>query len=528
LAAALLDDHRRAVECFGEAFKHDSSRSSFLLGAGLSFQTLNLNPQARKMLDRALAHAEKDAKAQESSLPIATRFALAMSCAKDQDWPSATQTLEPLLEHPFIKGSNKVGVQDVAQIIVAYLALAREKEKAAALARKYLKEGAHVGELLIGLVQAESGDYAGAAETLAKVYEQDQNPSILEVLVSCLLADAAARVLAGDLAAAIPIVGRALKLKPDHKQARKLDDALHFSTRLKNLDVKQLDKTITECEALLKDSGGSPHILRALAILYHRKAVQAEKTGKHAKDEWAACIKFWRKRLLDNDAYWDKFLEEYNIGKGKLERLKPDEVTKWRVELVKELIADHQRYAVHYIKKSDKAGVERHLTLIWEWNPDYVPPDNFLVAELQTIDEAMANLLEKVLGSVKGDAARKALGDLAATHWVNRAVDKANRAVGLREQSVQTANIIVGLANAMGAAGQHLLGEVRDGLRRARSLAEQAQGLAREARTMIQRAAKIAPKHERVKTLNDQIDTLTKQLDDDMRTLRNLCSQVGA
>src|SRR5205823_6659049 len=137
-------------------------------------------------------------------------------------------------------------------------------------------------------------------------------------LVSCLLAEASRLILEGDLKAASPIVRYALKIDPEHKDARKLEAALSFGSKLKELDAKQLEKTIKDCESLIDESSeGTAQLTRTLGVLYHRKALQAEKSGKKIDEAWKECLSYWKERILHNEKFWKQFEEEYNQGKGK-------------------------------------------------------------------------------------------------------------------------------------------------------------------------------------------------------------------
>src|SRR4029079_15077410 len=103
---------------------------------------------------------------------------------------------------------------------------------------------------------------------------------------------------------ASPIVRYALKIDPEHKDARKLEAALSFGSKLKELDAKQLEKTIEDCEALIDESAdGAAQLTRTLGFFYHRRALQAEKSGKKVDEAWKECLRYWKEHILYNDKF---------------------------------------------------------------------------------------------------------------------------------------------------------------------------------------------------------------------------------
>lgn len=497
LAAAARDEHKRAAECFVEARRHDKSRVSFSLGASLSFLALDRHEQARLTLEKTLELAEQDADPKHAMFPIATRFALTSTYAKKKMWAEAAGILDPLLTHPLIRSSQRIQPADVAQAMVAYYALAGDRERAADLARKYLEGQGAIGNLLIGLVQAEGGDYAGAAETLESAYQQDPRPEIASVLVGCLLAEASRLILEGDLKGASPLVRHALKIDPNHADAKKLEAALSFGSRLKELDPKQLEKTIRECESLIEESSeGSAQLTRTLGVLYHRKALQAERAGKNVDEAWDACVKYWRKRIFNSDGFWKSFEEEYNQGKDKRGRIKADDLAQWRKDLPGDLAADHAAYTSHYIRNWEKKGIKRHLALIWDWAPDWTPPNEFLLRDLQNADDSKLEFFGDLMNSVKNAGLKRILGELAAGFWNGKALAKMNLAIDQANRAINLANTVVNLVNSLGGAAHLIRGQVVDSLRTSVNLLSDAKSNCREALNFGEKATSMAPQNQ--------------------------------
>src|SRR5207247_2183628 len=122
---------------------------------------------------------------------------------------------------------------------------------------KHVKGGKAVGELLLAVVQAEAGNLAGAADALEKVYQHERNPDVGRLLASCLLGAAGACVLNDDLASAGPLLERAARYDGAGSQAAALAGAVSFALQMEKLDLSQVDRTIQQCENLLKEGAAS-------------------------------------------------------------------------------------------------------------------------------------------------------------------------------------------------------------------------------------------------------------------------------
>ena len=97
-----------------------------------------------------------------------------------------------------VTGSGSLSSKDVAQVAIAYFAAAGDKENANKLAQQHLPDE-RLGNVLVGLILADSGDYEGAVKALGTAYNKDHDPKVLDVLVGCILAQAAAAIKDGDL-----------------------------------------------------------------------------------------------------------------------------------------------------------------------------------------------------------------------------------------------------------------------------------------------------------------------------------------
>jgi hypothetical protein len=531
LASALADRHAEAVGYFAEARQRSPDRVSFAVGHGLSLQAADQSRDALAALGEAAA-ATGPAAVANPLFPVAARFALAMSHARQRHWSEAATALQPLLDHPLLARSSHISRRDIAQAMVAYHALGGDKEKASALAREHLQDSggvAHLADLLIGVVQADAGDYAGAADTLARAYERNQEPAVRGVLVGCLLAAAADCILKGNLNAAAPLVKRALGFDAAHAAARKLHDALSFGSRLKNLDPARLEEAIRECEALARQGERWPQVLRTLGVLYHRKAIEAEKKDRSADKLWSPCVKFWRQRIVDNDAFWARYAEDYNTAKGKREQVKPEDIEKWRKDLPNEFAAGHAAGVGSYLRQKNKAAVRRHLNLMWEWAPDYKPPEGFLLGNTQ-LDDSMIKLLEGLLGGIKQAEVHKTVETLVAGFWNGKGVEAAGKADMHNSRAVEMANRAVAAVNALGPYDPSrfvTLILAKGLLTQAKGEAQEACKYAEEARKYVDKAYRLAPDGPAIKKNHDAVRDVLSNAKNNLNRISDLLRQVS-
>jgi tetratricopeptide (TPR) repeat protein len=199
IVTALAGDFAASIEHFQTAREISPRQPQVLLGLAISQYEKGQSAEAQKTLGELLALLDKSESAPGiESLRVTSRFAQAMAASRDQHWSVAADALTPLLTHPLIVKSTKLAPRDVAQVAVAYFAAAGNKEKASELAKSYLPDVKGLSDVLIGLVQADAKDFAGAAATLGRAYNSDKNPKVLKVLVGCVLAVAANAVLKSD------------------------------------------------------------------------------------------------------------------------------------------------------------------------------------------------------------------------------------------------------------------------------------------------------------------------------------------
>lgn len=495
LAAALAGDHATAAPCFARAEELAPGRPGFALGTGLSLLAAGRYDEANAALQRVLQAAVEQPKT-PPLFPVAARFARATVQARQKHWSAAADELRPLLTHPLLRSSQRIGPGDVAQAMAAYYALGGDRDRATAVAKEHLPNQPGIGGLLLGTVQAEAGDYAGAAATLGPVYETQRDPALGELIASCLLNAAAERVRAGDIDGAVPHVTQAFTFHGTDRVARRFRDALAFAQQFRQLDVTRLDDTIRQCEALAQSDGSSSLLLRALGVLYHRKALACESTPSGADAAWNRCLGFWRQRVFVNESFWSGYVEEYNAGKGKRERVKDDDVAEWRKDLPNSFAQAHGDYAGRALRQSDRDGLKRHLRLIWEWSPDYQPPKEFLLGDLGEVNDEIAAVLEEALSLVKGEA-RKTLAGVVANGQANQAARAAQEVKPATDEGVASLNqaaLLLNMAGQMAGPAVQALNSAGDatGLIRvlpsSKSALEQALALADQAVSLAERA----------------------------------------
>jgi hypothetical protein len=198
-------------------------------------------------------------------------------------------------------------------------------------------------------------------------------------------------------------------------------------------------------------------------------------------------------------------------------------VDKWRLDLPVEFAKGHASYVGACLKKSDKAGLRRHLGLIWEWAPEFEPPEGFLTADVAQLDDAMARLLEDILKSVP-NAVRKTLSTLLGGFWNGKGVAVANRAAEINSAGVNAANQGAAMAEKLGAAAALLIKVL---LRQARDQCEQARKLVREAQDHLNKAKGFAPDLPVLRDNLTKVEELRKTVQENYDAISRICGQVG-
>ncbi len=405
LAHAFSKNHQAAAEAFQRSVAALPDHPSVNLGLGLSLQSSGQSDAAQQAFGKVLALTHDD---KQQFLHVASRFSAAMSHAEAKQWKAAATVLEPVIGHELLRQSGRISDTDVAQAVVAYYGLAGETQKTQELAGKYLKGGGTIGDILIGIVQADSGDYEGAAQRLSRAYKQEENPSVRKVLVSCFVCLAAECILAGKLEEAEEHCKRALKGDRGHKTARRLLDAIVFAGNLSNLNMDQLDKAIGLCEPLVKTSK-SVQLVRTLAILYHRHTIGEESRGNKVPKDWGRCVLFWTNEIISSDKFWEDFCEDFNEGRSRREQIKPDALHKLRSGLRNKMAKLHTEYFRLALETDSKSSCELHLRLIWEWDPEFEFTDEHMNLIRQKVEAHTAGKYRKVAEGIQDQRARNIL-----------------------------------------------------------------------------------------------------------------------
>ncbi|NOX55926.1 MAG: tetratricopeptide repeat protein, partial [Planctomycetes bacterium] len=511
LAWARTGDFERSADCFSRANQRKAGNVGFLLGQALSLQETGDGRHSRELLTPLLERPDTGPKDPlEQRLVVAARFAMIVSYVRDQDWRKAADALEPLLEHPLIRSSRRIGPVDIAQALVAYRALAGQRDRAREVADRYLKGQGAIGDLLIGLVQADSGDYEGAARTLGAVYARQKDPQICKVLVSCLLAAAAAKIREEELDDADRLVQQALRYNPTCHDAKRLATALSFGRQMGDLDLSQLDAAIARCREMVQ-SGGSAQAERTLAVLMHRRAFRMEEKRRTAEKAWSDCIAFWKDHILERASFWTQLAEEYNAGKSRREQVKPEDMQRWQKELPGEFASDHSVLARYYVENRDQEGVKRHLRLIWQWAPDYEPDTDFWAELFKMLDSRIANFLERLLGDMANGETREAVSTILGYYWTGQAAEHNAVAVQGFESAIQL------VERAQSLYGEAGVIAVRDQIKE--KLLECLRE-ARRARDLIGKARRLAPNESEI---SERYDTFRSNCS----TIESICRQFG-
>lgn len=419
LARAELKQFEASAEAFARGAECVPQSAPAFLGRGLSLQSADRSAEARdafgKVLELIGANAGEDAR--NEFLSLATRFAIAMSHAKDGQWQQAAVTSVGLIDHPLIQKSSRVSERDVAQTAIACYALAGMKEQASKLAKKHL-QGQALGDVLIGIVQAEAGDYAGAARTLASAVASEPSPRIKQLLADCLLAAAADIVRQGQFAQATTLVEEALRHVPGHKLGKELQSALGMALRLGKLDLEAIDSAISDCRGMLSAEAPA-QLVRTLGVLLHRKAFQAERKGSDAVRAWQESNEFWNSRILSQPAFWTKFRDEYNAGKDKRESVSNDDLDRLQKEFPGVQGARHLAAAAHFIRSRDESGAQRLLKQIWESAPEYELDDKWMNDLTGNADASTEQFLERILGGLSSCAGAYSSFGLRVARLIN-------------------------------------------------------------------------------------------------------------
>jgi len=202
-------------------------------------------------------------------------------------------------------------------------------------------------------------------------------------------------------------------------------------------------------------------------------------------------------------------------------------LAKWRTDLPIDLARDHAAYTSHFIRKWEKKNIKRHLNLIWDWAPEWIPPPEFLLTDLQNADDAKLDFFAEIMNQVKNDNLRKILGELAAGSWNRKGLAKMDLAIDQANRAINLANTVVALVNSLGSSAYAIRSQVIDSLRTSVNLLSDAKSNCREALTFCEKASGLASHNQIFRENCVKIRDEQRKIGENYDTISGLLRQIG-
>ena len=125
-------------------------------------------------------------------------------------------------------------------------------------------------------------------------------------------------------------------------------------------------------EKVHKAHPDNPKILKNLAIVNHQVALGFEEAGdfRMAKRYWERGRKVW-KQIIDNETFWRLFVDSFNEGRSRRDRLSHEDIPRVIKHIVERLARIHAEFAKLYaagLTDLDRLGW--HLKAAKQWQQD--------------------------------------------------------------------------------------------------------------------------------------------------------------
>ena len=381
-------DYGRAVELFGELSKNGGgTKAGRALALSLEFagNIDQAESQWQELIDR---QAETPLERIDSMLGQASLH------LRREDVTKTAGILQEILADAEVMKHQ--AYEDISKLAVSYLSLTGSHDAAEKVIHQHLKgSSADSVEAYLGAVLAQQDRLEESLQHLVKAIDSGYKSSaVLDLFEAVCVAISARKVIDDKPKEAAKllegILTRRKQLKP---QTKAFIAAVNVILIFADLDMGTgIEGAVAAYESAYKKQPDNPKILRNLAILHHRMAIQQEE-ALHSSDVnryWNKARQSWEE-VVTSDTYWEQFLESYNEGRNRRDCLKQESIPKLVDHLLDSLANVHRDFVKVLVQSPN--GMSRaayHIRAFKKWQ-----------GSEEKIDKLTSYLLEEVLPELR-------------------------------------------------------------------------------------------------------------------------------
>ncbi|MHC4481315.1 MAG: tetratricopeptide repeat protein, partial [Planctomycetota bacterium] len=424
------EDYGSAAAVFEEVLESGRQNGKAAGGLALSLEMAGRTEEAERLWNQIIAR--------EADSPLGGvegRLGLAGLYARRESWRRTGELLHEVLDDE--AGQQHQAYEEMCRLAASYLSLAGRHELAAEIIRDHLS-GASPGtaDAYLGALSAQQDNLQAARGYLEKAARAEGASEAVRDLYEVVCRTLAARsVLGGNMAEAAGLLKAAVQVKREPSfETRSLLSAVQAAMALGGVGGLS-EETVAAYEKAHKAQPDNPKMLRNLAILCHRMAIQLEQDGKLPKADqyWRRAGELWRQILSSQDGFWQVYMEDYNQGKRRRARIKDGDLDALRKKVRDKIAGVHMGFVRAYAAAGQMRAVRSHVERAQGlYDRDGAVPElaaalleemRKLPADRQEDRVALLELAREVDPDLAGDVQAKKM--MAAT-CLNAAIDHLN------------------------------------------------------------------------------------------------------
>jgi len=361
-------DFKLACASFEQAAASaDDGRATKALA--LALERAGQSEQAEALWNRLIHRSESDPMARVDAM-----LGLAGLYSRRGNRSQTASILETVLDDAAVVKHQAYA--DLCKLAVSYLTLSGNHQAAERIIARHTEGGfADGAEVYLAAVLAQEDRLGEALQHVEEALDAKQKSSeALDLYEAIGRTLAAQKVLAGDVQGAAGDLERITKrVRQPSPETKALLDALHVALSIGGEDPHgSAAARLAVYEKAHKAHRDNPKLLKNLAILNHQVALGFEEGGDFpkAKRYWERGRKVW-KQIIDNETFWRLFVESFNEGRSRRDRLNQEDIPRVIKHIVGRLARVHAEFAKLYaagLANFDR--MEWHLRAAKQWQQD--------------------------------------------------------------------------------------------------------------------------------------------------------------
>ena len=349
----------RAAQTFRRLWERSPADFRTVVGLAVCLEEMGDLAEAERTWKEFISRQEHDSKRR-----ISGKLGLAGMHARQEDWGGTIALLQEILADEAV--SEHPAYEAICRLAVSYGSLAGRHEVVEQIIERHMRGASPASaDAYLGAIYARKKRWSESLSHLQKSVASKQASAEAR-----RLHDHVARSLAAEQVRADKLREAAALLKKTSELAggvapetRQFYATIEAALLLGSAGQEAGEKALAAYEAAHRKQPDNAKILRNYAVLCHRIAITYEERGKTraADPHWKKACHVWHAILESKNGFWQSYLETYNDGRHRRDRVQAEHLDVVRKRLALRLGDTHVEYAKAYAALGAIADTRRHV-----------------------------------------------------------------------------------------------------------------------------------------------------------------------